>query len=143
MRLPVAEDHHVDVAIRRRTSVGKIPPAEAEERYYAILEKPAIATDVNLSAHPARIFRLRHKACRSCGIPPGSPVDPPCLPDDAAPSLPRPYSDLSATTNGSVPWRRIATSASPCGLVPFACHRHRRFPQFNVEHDPHHLISAA
>jgi len=26
----------------------------------------------------------------------------------------------------------LLLSASPCGLVPFACHRHRRFPQFNV-----------
>jgi len=73
-----------------------------------------------------------HKLCRSCGIPPGRPVDLPCLLDGATPSLLRHYSVLSATTSGSVPWRRIATIGLTFRLVPFACHRHRRFPQFNV-----------
>jgi hypothetical protein len=49
------------------------------------------------------------KACRSRKVPPGRPVDLPCLLDDAAPSLPRHYSGLNTTTSGSVPWRRIAT----------------------------------
>src|SRR5271166_1552539 len=47
--------------------------------------------------------------CRSCGIPPGGPVDLPCPPDDAVPSLPRHYGGLDATTDDSVPWRRFAT----------------------------------
>jgi hypothetical protein len=72
------------------------------------------------------------KPCRSCGIPPGRPVDPPCLLDDTAPSLLRHYSGLSATTSGSVPWRRIAIVGLAFRLVPFACHRRRRFPQFTV-----------
>ena len=47
--------------------------------------------------------------CRSCGDSSGRPVDLPCPPDDAVPSLPRHYGGLDATTDGSVPWRRFAT----------------------------------
>src|SRR6185312_11099565 len=85
--------------------------------------RPLAEPDVNLSAHPApttlrydRFWECR-SACRSCRIPPGFPVDPPCLPDGAAPSLLRHYSGLNATTSGSVPWRRIAT----VGLALRAC----------------------
>jgi hypothetical protein len=73
--------------------------------------RPLAEPDVNLSAHPAPIIQptTYSKACRSWRIPPGRPVDLPCLLDDAAPSLHRHYDGLNATTNGSVPWRCIAT----------------------------------
>src|SRR5208337_4689566 len=80
------------------------------------LKTVAYGTQLRALNSPARATRLSRQAswecrtiCRSWGIPPGRPVDLPCPPDDAVPSLPRHYSGLDATTDGSVPWRRFAT----------------------------------
>ena len=108
-QVPVAIDRPIQVApLTVDLQVGVSRPKEFHLR-------PLSEPDRNLSAHPAPIIppmprtQACHKACGSSRIPPGCPVDPPRPPDDAAPSLPRHYSGLNATTSGSVPWRRIAT----------------------------------
>src|SRR3954447_14344723 len=73
--------------------------------------RPLAEPDVNLSAHPAPIFRLRQDVIKA-GHAGFLPV-PRLIPH----APPRHYSYLSATTNGSVPWRRIATF----GLALRAC----------------------
>src|SRR3954453_20544435 len=99
--------------------------------------RPLSEPDVNLSAHPAPIIQptTDRNVVRLAGhagfllvaqlIPPACRMTPPLRSTaiTAVSTLLRTAPSLGGAS---------LLSASPCGLVPFACHRHRRFPQFNV-----------